>query len=107
MSSIGVIVRAEGPAESLATDWVPVPLGAREALATLLVSAGGRPMNQPSRFDFRGGGLSLELEIGDDEPPRSITASGVFGTEEVALLQSLCERLSAKFYDSEEGDFAF
>ena len=73
----------------------------------LLVAAGGIPMKQEHRFEFRGHGLCLELEIGDDEPPRSITAAGVFGDAEVLLLRSLCRQLSASFYDSEEGDFAF
>ena len=107
MSSIGVIVRTEGPIESLADNWVPTTLGARDELVAVLVAAGGIPMNKEHRFEFRGRGLSLELEIGDDEPPRSITAAGLFGDAEVLLLRSLCRQLSASFYDSEEGSFAF
>ena len=107
MSSSGVIVRTEEPIESLADNWVPTPLGARDELAALLVAAGGTPMKQEHRFEFRGHGLSLELEIGDDEPPRSITAAGIFGDAEVLLLRALCRQLSASFYDSEEGGFAF
>lgn len=107
MSSIGLILKASAEAEELATDWVPEPLAKREDIRLRIREAGGVPMVVPDRFSLRDTGLWLELEIGDEEPPRSITASGVLGEAERSCLRHLCASLGARLYDAEEGRFAF
>jgi hypothetical protein len=107
MSSIALILKATAEVEELAPDWVPEPLGAREAIRRRIREAGGVPMIAPDRFSLRDGGLWLELEIAEEEPPRSVTASGVFGDAERRCLRALCATLQARLYDAEEGRFAF
>jgi len=107
MSSIGVIVRTDEALAAFSPEWVPEVLGTPHELKALIESVGGIAMSNSARFDLRPTGLALELEIGDDDPPKSITASGVFGEAEVALLQQICRSLSANFFDSEEGRFVF
>jgi hypothetical protein len=98
MSSIGIVMRAEGAIKSLDSDWKPLPLGARADVVAVV-----------SRFLPKGDeSLALELRIESDEEsdcPRTITASGVWGDREARVLQSICDALDARFYDAEAGDF--
>lgn len=107
MSSIGLIVRSASEVDALPADWEPEALGERTALRRLLVSLGGESLQGADRYSFRNHDLWLELEIDDDDPPRSLTAAGVFGESEVEVLRHICQQLSARFYSSEEGRFAF
>lgn len=71
MSSIGVVVRADEDVEALGHDWVPVPLGPRlvvESMVAELMSGAKHLM------------LTANVE-GPDESrdPRAITFSGVWG----------------------------
>jgi hypothetical protein len=108
MSSIGLIVRSTSDVEDLEANWIPESLGARVALRELLVQLGGESRDRVDRYSFFSRrGLWLELEIDEDDPPRSLTVAGVFSDNEMNFLLGLCERLSARFYDSGEGRFAF
>jgi hypothetical protein len=50
--------------------------------------------------------LSLRLEEKEEsEDPRTISVSGVWGKNEMALIKFLCEKLNARFYDAESGAF--
>ena len=98
MSSIGIVLRADGALESLGSDWTPVPLGTRAEVQAVV-----------SRY-FPKGDASLALRLSVESPdksehPRTITASGTWGDRERLVLKSICEALAARFYDSEEGDF--
>lgn len=104
MSSIGVIVRASQEVEELDADWLPQPLGTRPQVHAVIHELTG-VTTKSQRFDLRPKGFALELEVGDDEPPMSVTASGVFDEAAIAMLNKLCAALSARFYDSEEGRF--
>jgi hypothetical protein len=97
MSSIGVVVRAGENVEALGRDWVPVPLGPRlvvESMVAELMSGAEHLM------------LTANIE-GPDESrdPRAITFSGVWGDEERAVLRQLCSRLGARFFDAETDGF--
>jgi len=104
MSSIGVIVRASQEIEELDADWLPQPLGTRPHVHAVIHELTGVTA-RTQRFDLRPQGITLELEVGDDEPPMSVTASGVFDEAAVAMLKKLCAALSARFYDSDDGRF--
>ncbi|MGJ7498634.1 hypothetical protein ACSFA8_26755 [Variovorax sp. RT4R15] len=104
MSSIGVIVRASQDIEELGADWLPQPLGTRPHVHSVIYELTG-VTTRTQRFDLHSQGIALELEVGDDEPPMSITATGVFDEAAVAVLRKLCAGLSARFYDSEDGRF--
>lgn len=103
MSSIGVIVRAGQEVEELDADWLPQPLGTRPHVHAVIYELTG-VTTRSQRFDLRPQGI-LELEFGDDEPPMSVTASGVFDEAAVAMLKKLCAALAARLYDGEEGRF--
>ncbi|MDM0123304.1 hypothetical protein [Variovorax arabinosiphilus] len=104
MSSIGVLVRASQEIEELDADWLPLPLGTRPHVHAVIYELTG-VTTKSQRFDLRPKGIALELEVGDDEPPMSVTASGVFDEAAVAILKKLCTALAARLYDSEEGRF--
>lgn len=104
MSSIGVIVRASQNIEELAAGWLPQPLGTRPHVHAVIYELTG-VMTKTQSFDLRPNGIALELEVGDDEPPLSVTASGVFDETAVAMLRKLCTGFGARLYDSEEGRF--
>ncbi|WP_266160739.1 hypothetical protein [Dyella silvatica] len=97
MSSVGIIVRADVSVVSLGKDWVPVTLGARQAVETLvteLLSGSGHLM------------LTANIEgLEESLDPRTVTVNGVWGDEERAVLRQLCSRLGARFYVAETGDF--
>lgn len=95
MSSIGIVMRVEGDIDALADDGAAVPLGARpDVLAVVARHLDG---SDPS--------LALALSVEDADAPRTITASGVWGDREVAVLRAICEDLHARFYDPEDDDF--
>jgi hypothetical protein len=104
MSSIGVIVRASQEVEELDANWLPQPLGSRPHVHAVIYELTG-VTTRSQRFDLRPQGIALELEVGDDEPPMSVTASGVFDEAAVAMLKKLCAALAARFYDSEGARF--
>lgn len=97
MSSIGVIVRADANVGSLSQDWVPVPLGTRrvvESVVAEIVSGTGHLL------------LTVNIEGPEESTdPRAITVSGVWGEEERSVLRQLCSRLGARFYSAETGEF--
>lgn len=97
MSSMGVIVRADANAGSLGQDWVPVPLGPRQAVESLVA-------------ELLSGAEHLMLTVNVEGPeesldPRAITVSGVWGDEERAVVKQLCRRLGARLYVAETGEF--
>lgn len=98
MSSIGIVLRAQGDIEPLGEDWIPEPLGSRaEVLAAV---ARHFPQDDATLA------LRLSVESADrSEGPRTITATGIWGDREVAVLRALCDALDARFYDSEAGEF--
>ena len=52
--------------------------------------------------------LSLRLTIEspkESADPRTISAAGVWGPREVAVIRGICRELSARFYDAEAGEF--
>ena len=105
MSSIGVIFRAEGDADSLTKDWKPEPLGTREAVvAAIQQGAPGISCEGPISL-FEKMSLWLELEIDEGPYPRSITVAGVWGERELSYVSSLCRQLGARCYDSELSEF--
>lgn len=104
MSNIGVIVRASPNTGELAADWLPGPLGTRPHVHAVIYDLTG-VTTTTQRFDLRRTGIALELEVSAEEPPLSVTASGVFDDEAVAMLGELCKGFGARFYDSEEGRF--
>jgi hypothetical protein len=97
MSSIGILVRAEGASETLGEDWIPEPLGPRwqveAALAELLGDTSDLRLN--AHVDPPGGTAD----------PRTISFSGVWGDAELAVLRTLCQRFEARFFDAETGAF--
>jgi hypothetical protein len=98
MASIGVIVRASQATESLPCDWIPEPLGSRANVLAAIAEC------LPSDAD----GLALRLrveEASESEEPRTISASGIWGDRESAVLRKLCQRLGARFYDAEASEF--
>ena len=98
MGSIAIIVRAEAGLEELGENWVPLPLGERHSIESIVKDVISTESDQLL--------LSLEIEGPDESDlPRSITASGVWGAEERRVLRSLCQRLSARLYDAESGGF--
>ncbi|MFC5740811.1 hypothetical protein [Dyella tabacisoli] len=97
MSSIGIIVRADANAGSLSQDWMPAPLGQRQVVESIVA-------------ELMSGTEHLMLTANIEGPeesadPRAITVSGVWGDEERAVLRQLCNRLSARFYVAETGEF--
>jgi hypothetical protein len=98
MSSIALIVRADRELESLPFDWIPQSLGSREVVLSAIekcVPKGGAQ-------------LALILTVEDDEgfpEPRTIAATGVWGSNERIVIKELCDLLDARFYDAESGDF--
>ena len=50
--------------------------------------------------------LRLTIESPDESPdPRIISAAGVWGPLESAVIRRICRELSARFYDAEAGEF--
>lgn len=104
MSSIGVIVHASSNTGEIDAGWLPTPLGTRRQVHAVIYDLTG-VMTKTQRFDLRPTGIALELEVGAEKPPLSVTASGVFDDAAVAMLGKLCTGFGARFYDSEEGRF--
>lgn len=104
MSNIGVIVHASPTVGEIAADWLPEPLGTRPQVHAVIYDLTG-VTTKTQRFDLRPSGIALELEVGTEEPPLSVTASGVFDDAAVAMLGKLCAGFGARFYDSEKGRF--
>lgn len=104
MSSIGVIVHAVPDTGEIDADWLPAPLGTRPHVHAVIYDLTG-VMTTTQRFDLRPTGIALQLEVGAEEPPLSVTASGVFDDAAVAMLGKLCTGFGARFYDSAEGRF--
>ncbi|MGJ7523982.1 hypothetical protein ACSFA0_26180 [Variovorax sp. LT1P1] len=104
MSSIGVIVHASPNTGQLDADWRPTPLGTRPQVHAVIYDLTG-VTTRTQRFDLRPSGIALELEVGAEEPPLSVTASGVFDDAAITMLKKLCTGFGARFYDSEEGRF--
>ena len=104
MSNIGVIVHASPTVGEIAADWLPKPLGTRPQVHAVIYDLTG-VTTKTQRFDLRPTGIALELEVGAEEPPLSVIASGVFDDAAVTMLRKLCTGLGARFYDSEEGRF--
>jgi hypothetical protein len=71
MSSIGVIVRADANVGSLSQDWVPVPLGQRQAVESIVAELMSGAEHLMLRVNIEGPENSLD--------PRAITVSGVWG----------------------------
>ncbi|MFC0350366.1 hypothetical protein [Undibacterium danionis] len=98
MSSIGLIFREDRELSALPEDWIPESLGSRLSVAQALeecLTLAKKPLS-----------LSLRLEGKEEsEEPRTISVSGVWGENELALIKSVCERLSARFDDAESGEF--
>ena len=104
MSSIGIIVRAESDVDTLPRDWIPEPLGTRDAvMAVIQLNAPGAVGDL--RLSLQALSLNLELEIDAGPLPKSITVSGVWGPKEPLFVGALCKRLGARFYDSEMSEF--
>jgi hypothetical protein len=99
MSSIAVIVRADEPIASLARDWVPEPLGEREAVVAAIQELSPPGVVVDGRISLAH--LALELAIEAGPAPRSITVSGTWGEAELGYLNRLCRRLRARCFDSE------
>ena len=98
MSSIGLIIRESRDVEELPQDWVPQPLGPRAEVLAVLERY--LPQNDPTLA------LSLRVEEpAESEEPRTISASGVWGPREMAILKLLCNALGARFYDAESSEF--
>lgn len=98
MSSIGIVLRADGALDSLGSEWTPEPLGSRADVEAVV----SRYLSEDD------GSLALRLSVEPAEKgdrPRTITATGVWGERERHVLKSICDALAARFYDSEEGDF--
>ena len=104
MSSIGVIVHASPDTGEVDADWLPAPLGTRPQVHAVIYDLTG-VTTKTQRFDLRRTGIALELEVGAEEPPLSVTVSGVFDDAAVTMLRKLCNGLGARLYDSEEGRF--
>jgi len=97
MASIGLIVKAKADLDQLPRDWVPEPLGSRSKVMAAIAQC---IPQDPS--------LALSLlveEPHESEEPRCITASGVWGPKESAVLAHLCQVLGARFYDAEAAEF--
>lgn len=98
MSSIGLIFREYRDLESLPEDWVPQPLGSRQFVGQTLAECLAR--------EVRSFNLSFRIEaVEESDEPRTISVSGVFVEDELVLIKCLCEKLDARFYDAESGDF--
>mgnify|MGYP000739978498 CR=1 FL=1 len=105
MPSIGVIVHASSPGTGeIDAKWLPAPLGTRSHVHAVIHDLTG-VRTSTQRFDLRPTGIALELEVGAEEPPLSITASGVFDDPAVAVLEKLCTAFGARFYDGDDGRF--
>ncbi|GER12426.1 hypothetical protein [Variovorax boronicumulans] len=98
MSSIGLIFREDKDLTALPSDWTPVPLGARHLVSATVERALASEATTLS--------LRLSIESQDESPdPRTISASGVWGPRESAVIRTICRELSARFYDAEAGGF--
>ena len=98
MASIGVIVRSNRPLAELEEDWIPQPLGTRSHVIEVLENS---LRNLPAGIDIR---FEVEDES-ENESPRSISVSGIFGPAEMEVIQLICKALEAKFFDAETSDF--
>lgn len=98
MSSIGLIFREDKDLTKLPSDWTPVPLGARHLVSATVERALASEATTLS--------LRLRIESQDESPdPRTISAAGVWGPRESAVIRTICRELSARFYDAEAGEF--
>lgn len=98
MSSIGVIFREKREFEALPQNWIPEPLGSRIEVEAIVKKY--FPQTDPELL------LSLEIEAQEDsDSPRTISVTGVWGEREIFVIKSICEALSARFYDSEIGGY--
>jgi hypothetical protein len=97
MSSIGLIFIEKRELSTLPKDWVPVPLGPRKLVNDVVAKA------LPSLHSLA---LSLTVESEEENAdPRTISVSGVWGEEEMKIIDSICAALDARFYDAESGKF--
>jgi len=94
MSGIGLIFREDKDLTKLPSDWTPVPLGARHLVSATVERALASEATT----------LSLRLSI-ESPDPRTISAAGVWGPRESAVIRTICRELSARFYDAEAGEF--
>lgn len=98
MSSIGIIFRENKELTTLPPDWTPVPLGPRQLVGAVVERA---LAGEPSELSLR-----ITIESQDESPdPRTISAAGVWGPRESAVIRAICRELSARFYDAEAGEF--
>jgi len=98
MSSIGIIFREDRELTTLPTEWTPVPLGSRRVVVDAVERALAGEAGQLS--------LRLTVESVDESPdPRTITAIGVWGPRESAVIRAICRDLAARFYDAEAAEF--
>lgn len=98
MSSIGIIFREDKELTTLPSDWTPVPLGARAVVIDAVERALAGETSQLS--------LRLTVESVDESPdPRTISAAGVWGPRESAVIRAICRDLAARFYDAETAEF--
>jgi hypothetical protein len=98
MASIGIIVRTTQELAELSHDWVPQPLGSRADVLAAIQRCVPDHDNSLS--------LALKVEEPDEnEDPRAISVSGVWGPRESAVLRELCSALGARFYDAEAAEF--
>jgi hypothetical protein len=98
MASIGIILRADKELDDLPGDWIPEPLGLRDDVLAAIRSS--VPIGDTD--------LALELRVEEpeeSESPRTISAFGIWGPREAAILKRLCSLLDARFYDAEAGSF--
>jgi len=95
MSSVGIVMRADGDVESLEQGWTPEPLGTRSTVLAAIAR----------HFDGNDRTLALAFDVEDAPAPRTVSVSGTWGDREAAILRDVCADLGARFYDPEEGDF--
>jgi hypothetical protein len=98
MSSIGIIFREKREFETLPQNWIPEPLGSRTEVEAIVQKYLAK--TEPALS------LSLNIEAQEDsDSPRTISVSGVWGEKEISVIKSICEQLSARFYDAEIGGY--
>lgn len=102
MSSIGLIFRSDSSAVNLSKEFVPQPLGTVEGVTAAIEKCAGESMNG---LYLELTGRSLRLEIEDQNPPRVVSAIGVWGDAEMGVIRCICGSLGARFYDSEMSEF--
>lgn len=102
MSSIGLIFISDVSSEALSKDFVPRPLGSLEKVVGAVERCTGRIV-EDNRVELESRALRLEIE--ERNEPRTISVIGVWGEEEMKVIQCLCSSFGARFYDSEMSEF--